>query len=130
MEINEKIPTGVKFSVLFDKHHFWKGDHFYGCSLDAAADLVKPFGYSLIGLEYNNAFFLTNEHASGKFTDLTTKEAYDNGYAKRKDRKEKFPSNSDVESWLALDNQTLIMKIDEYFDVYKGKYLLEKSEFI
>jgi hypothetical protein len=128
MEINEKIPTGVNFSVLYDENHFWKGDHFYGCSLDAAASLVKPFNYSLIGLEYNNAFFVVNDLASGNYKDLTTKEAYESGYVDRKDRQLKFPSNIDVESWLELDTQPLINSMNEYFKGYKGKYLLKESD--
>ena len=127
MEINEKIPTGICFSVLYDENHFWKGDHFYGCSLDAAANLVKPFNYSLIGLEYNNAFFVVNELALGNYNDLTTKEAYESGYVLRKDRKQKFPFNTNVESWLSLDPESLIFRIHEYFEVYRGKYRLEKS---
>lgn len=128
MEINEKIPTGVNFSVLYDSDHFWKGDHFYGCSLDAAASLVKPFDYSLVGLEYNNAFFVVNELAAGNFKDLTTKEAYNNGYVNRKDRKQKFPANNDVESWLGLDTESLIIKMNEYFRNYEGMYVLEQSK--
>jgi hypothetical protein len=128
MEINEKIPTGVNFSVLYDENHFWKGDHFYGCSLDAAASLVKPFNYSLIGLEYNNAFFVVTDLASGNYKDLTTKEAYESGYVYRKDRKLKFPHNIDVESWLELDTQPLVNIMNEYFKGYEGKYLLKESD--
>src|ERR1700722_16850208 len=42
MEINEKIPPPVYFTVNFEDSHFWQGDHFYGCSLAAAASVVKP----------------------------------------------------------------------------------------
>ena len=32
MEVNEKIPSGIFFTVEYDDEHYWKGDHFYGCS--------------------------------------------------------------------------------------------------
>ena len=30
MEVNEKIPSGIFFTVEYDDEHYWKGDHFYG----------------------------------------------------------------------------------------------------
>lgn len=79
MEINEKIPPGVYFSVDFSEEHFWQGDHFYGCSIDAAAMHIKPFGYSLVSVQYNNAFFVRNSVADNIFKDLTPTEAWESG---------------------------------------------------
>lgn len=45
MEVNEKIPPPLYFTVNFDDAHYWKGDHFFGCSLTAAASVVKSYGY-------------------------------------------------------------------------------------
>src|SRR6202043_16319 len=64
MEINEKIPPPLFFSVNFDDAHYWRGDHFYGCSLSAAASVVKPYGYKLESLQSNNAIFVRDDVAS------------------------------------------------------------------
>ena len=50
MEINEKIPPPLFFTVTYNDKHFWKGDHFFGCSLQAAYDEVSKFGYRLYTL--------------------------------------------------------------------------------
>jgi len=43
MEINEKIPPPIYFTVKYDENHYWKGDHFFGCSLQAAHEDWSPF---------------------------------------------------------------------------------------
>ena len=58
MEINEKIPPPIYFSVLYDDDHFWIGDHFYGCSITAANSLLSSFNYGIYELIYNNILFL------------------------------------------------------------------------
>ena len=55
MEVNEKIPPPVYFRVNFDDSHFWKGDDFFGCSLAAAASVMKPRGEQAGILQFNNA---------------------------------------------------------------------------
>jgi len=51
MEINEKIPPGIFFTVNYDDEHYWQQDHFFGCSIEAAAMTVRPYGYILYKLE-------------------------------------------------------------------------------
>ena len=128
MEINEKIPSGLTFSVLYNETHSWKGDHFFGCSLDAAASAVKPFGYYLVGLEYNNAFFVDSDIASCVFRDLTAKEAFESGYRYREDREIKFPFNRDVDFWLSLDAQLAMSSIAKHFDEYHGQFSIKISD--
>ena len=61
MEINEKIPPPIYFSVKFDKNYTWRGDHFYGCSITAAADLLIKNGYIVNSLQYNNLIVLSSD---------------------------------------------------------------------
>jgi hypothetical protein len=124
MEINEKIPPGIYFSVNYSEDHYWKGDHFYGCSLDAAAHLVKPFGYSLVSLEYNNAFFVLDNLAAGVLNDLNSAEAFALGYQNQSDRKSLFPWNDDVESWLFLSPGEALESIKQKYEAYDGLYTI------
>lgn len=43
MEINEKIPPGIYFSVNYSESHWWQNDHFYDCSLEAANHHLRGF---------------------------------------------------------------------------------------
>jgi hypothetical protein len=124
MEVNEKIPPGIYFSVNYSEDHYWKGDHFYGCSLDAAAHLVKPFGYFLVSLEYNNAFFVLESLAAGGLSDLNSAEAFELGYKNQSDRKSLFPWNDDVESWLFLTPEEALGSIKQRYQAYEGLYTM------
>jgi hypothetical protein len=126
MEVNEKIPSGIFFTVDFDDAHYWQVDHFYGCSLDAASLTVKPFGYILYALEYNNAIFLRDDLADGVFEDLSAENAYNIGYRNAANRKELFYYNSDVDEWLDLSTDDCIDSIREHFKKYEGKYTLRR----
>lgn len=127
MEVNEKIPVGIYFTVRFDEKHYWQGDHFYGCSLDAAVSTVCPYGYVLYGLEYNNAIFVKESFASTSWPKLSVEDAYCNGYKNRKHRKQLFPWNEDVEYWQELKGNELIGEINKKFSAYKGKYKISLS---
>ena len=129
MEINEKIPGGVFFTVNFDENHYWQADHFYGCSIDAASEVVKEFGYVLWKVDYNNAFFIKSEVASLHFKDQSAEQAYINGYKNRIDRKAKFPWNADVDHWLNLSTADAVTEIADYFSKYSGKFTVRQSSF-
>lgn len=92
MEINEKIPSGVFFTVEFDENHYWQGDHFYGCSLDAAYAIVRPFGYALHKLRYNNAFFVRFDLCTEGVRDLAPDLTFDLGYRQALGRSLLFPT--------------------------------------
>jgi hypothetical protein len=113
MEVNEKIPSGIFFTVDYDDEHYWKADHFYGCSIDAASIVVKPFGYILY-LSSNN------------YLDLTAENAYNLGYKNVVNREELFPYNADVDHWLHSNTDVSIDSIREYFKKYEGKFTLRK----
>lgn len=126
-EINEKIPSGVYFTVDFDDKHYWKGDHFFGCSIDALSQLANDFGYCLIKVEYNNALFVRNDQMTDKYLNLSAQEAYEKGYKNKENRRELFPWNSDVDYWLDLSPEELLPEIQRHFADYEGKYTLRIS---
>jgi len=127
MEINEKIPPGIFFTVNFDENHYWQGDHFYGCSIDAASEVIKSFDYILWQVENNNAFFISKEVALENFKDETASAAYIKGYKKNANREEIFPWNADVDHWLELSTEEAIEEINQHFKKYNGKFTLRSS---
>jgi hypothetical protein len=128
MEINEKIPPGIFFSVDYHSDHAWAGDHFFGCSIDAACYVVKPFGYKLVHLEYNNAFFVRTDLNLITDPDLDAKSAYFAGYQNRNDREQFFPWNSNVDHWMQLARDDAIKAVSAFFGGYQGLFTLAKSE--
>ena len=124
MEINEKIPPPIFFTVNYDDAHYWRGDHFFGCSLTAAASVVKAHGYILESVQYNNAVFVRADVAGTLFDDLSSDSAYDVGYRNKADRTKLFPWNADVDGLLALSTPDAIKSLNELFAKYDGKYTL------
>jgi hypothetical protein len=124
MEINEKIPPPIYFTVDYHDAHYWQVDHFFGCSIEAAASIVRPFGYILQSLVYNNAMFIRTDVANGRFEDMSVKDAYDNGYRNKSDRKTLFHYNADVDCLLDYTPKDGVRFIREYFEKYDGKYTL------
>ena len=117
MEINENIPAGVFFSVKYRCDHSWNYDKFFGCSLTAASQVVRPFGYSLVSVEWNNAFFVANDCSSSS-VDLSDSYALSTGYSKRSDRLQLFPWNADVDHWHTLPPAEAVRVIKSHFSNY------------
>ncbi len=124
MEINEKIPPPLFFNVHYHPDHIWQRDHFYGCSLTAAAQGVCPYGYVLESLQYNNAVFIDADLAKGKISEQSIEVAYDIGYRKRPDRAALFPWNEHFDPLLDCPTDLAIDFINTYFKKYAGKYTL------
>ena len=123
VEINEKIPPPLKFTVLYDSNHTWKGDHFYGCSICQLHLLCIKYNYALAYLHYNNAFLIPFEVSTrASIASISPEEAFKKGYFGRPDRKEKFPWNADVEELLFLSPQEALAFVDNLFLKYRGKY--------
>mgnify|MGYP001160914331 FL=1 len=123
IEINEKIPPPIYFSVVYNHNHFWEGDHFYGCSLTAANEVFSSHNYILGEFKLNNAIFVNYQ----KFPNITKKnieEAYSDGYKNVENRKELFKYNHDVEELLQMSPRQSIEFIDNLFKKYKGMYEL------
>jgi hypothetical protein len=124
MEVNEKIPPPLFFTVRYDDAHYWQGDHFYGCSIVAAASTLKPYGYVLDSMQYNNAIFVEAAFGSGRVKDLSPEEAYRIGYADRPERKTMFPWNANVEEAIGAPPEKALAFFDRFFEKYRGKYEL------
>ena len=124
-EINEKIPPPLEFTVLFNEGHAWDNSHFYGQSISMLGKLCAAFHYSIVELEYGNAFLVDAE--VHKQNGLTAVEAYDQGYRSRIDRKERFPWNADMEPLLSMTPDDAYLFLRKYFRQYDGKYILSKS---
>ena len=124
MEINEKIPPPIYFTVTYDEKHFYKGDDFYGCSLQAAYEELNKFNYKLHSLLYNNAFFISSEISANQ-SELSITEIYKNGYVDKPDRTEKFSYNKDKDVLLEMDKNSAVDFINNLFKNYDGKYLIE-----
>jgi hypothetical protein len=126
MEINEKVPPPIYFTVLYEDSHYWKEDHFFGCSIIAACDVVKPFGYILHSVAYNNAIFIRTDIAQNRYSDLRAEDAYNEGYRNKSDRKDIFPWNADVDCLLTYSPDDALSFIAHLFKKYEGKYILKK----
>ena len=126
MEINENFPPEIHFEVLYNENHSWESNHFFGCSLSAATSALEKFGYSLIRVEYNNAFFVRDIDAPLFSLPPSLSHAYNDGYLHREDRIELFPWNTDME-FLHSDSSidTKIDEVNRLFNKYIGKYLIQ-----
>lgn len=124
MEINEKIPPPIYFTVTYDENHFWKGDHFFGCSIQAAYDELHKFDYKLYTLVYNNAIFIPID-SKINIPNLSVSDIYKEGYVEKVDRKEKFSYNNDVDVLLEMNQKEALDFLDDLFKNYNGKYQLE-----
>lgn len=127
MEINEKIPPPIYFSVLFNEDHFWIGDHFYGCSITAADSLLSSFNYGIYELMYNNILYV-NKNSFKKLNFKNVFDAYKEGYVNKPDRKKLFPYNKDVDCLQEMDKNEAIKFLIDYFQMYQDKYILKILE--
>ena len=128
IEINEKIPPPIYFKVIFDENHYWKGDHFYGCSINAAKIEFSKFDYKLADFKMNNAVFV-NSKVFPMTKDLDATSAYDSGYRNVPNRKSLFKYNHNVEDLLILENDEKIKFINNLYSDYKNMYELKIGEF-
>lgn len=120
VEINEKIPPPLKFSVKWSPNYVWKNDHFYGQSICQLNILCEKYDYALLELHYNNAFLIPKEVSPS--ASLKPEEAYRKGYLERPDRKNKFPWNADMEKVHNLSPEEALNYINNFFTKYEGKF--------
>jgi hypothetical protein len=120
-EINEKIPPPIAFRVNYDPN-FRSREHFFGYSIACLEELCARRGYSLVELEYNNAFLAPVELAGGRA--LSAEAAYNRGYLERPDRREKFHRNENMEALHSLSPEDGVRFIRQFFSDLSGKYEL------
>jgi len=85
---------------------------------------MKPRGYKLESLQFNNAVFVREDLAAGIISDRSAEEAYDLGYRRQADRKKLFPWNANVESALGSTAEENVRFFRELFKDYQGKFTL------
>jgi hypothetical protein len=120
VEVNEKIPPPIKFTIKYNSDYLFHGGHFYGQSIAQLYELCKKYDYELVELFYNNAFLIPKE--INKWKSLQPEEAYDIGYKNKKDRKDKFPWNKDMEELLHLSPAEGILFLKNKFSKYNDQY--------
>ena len=90
------------------------------------SELADRHGYSLVHLEYNNAFLVDADRTD--VPGLTPGEAYETGYLNRPDRKKRFPWNSDVEEALTLPPEEAVDFFRRLFVPYEGSYQISIAD--
>lgn len=124
-EINEKIPPPIRFVVKYNPD-FQLRHHFFGYSIATLADLCEQTGYSILELEYNNAFLAPKELAGQRAVDAEL--AYHRGYLDRPDRQEKFRMNFDMEPLYSLSPEQGIEFLQRFYSKFQGEYYLGLEE--
>jgi hypothetical protein len=127
MEVNEKVPPPLYFTVLYAEDHSWSGDHFYGCSLVAASTLLRPAGYVLESMQLDNAYFVRADLADGRIADLAPADAFREGYARRPGRRRLFTHNADMDDLLEMSPERAVAALRERFRGYEGRFILERE---
>lgn len=121
-EINEKIPPPLRFTVKYSPAYVWAGDHFYGQSICQLELLCARYNYSIVELEYNNAFLMPSGTAP---RNLSAEDAYRIGYYERPDRRQRFPWNEDMEPLQLLEPAAAVDYVTRVFSPYHGQYSLD-----
>jgi hypothetical protein len=72
VEYNAKFPPPVPFQIVYDPHHTWQGDDYFGASLTSFDRLFARFGFQLVCCNSHsgaNAFFVDAAYATA-FADV------------------------------------------------------------
>ena len=118
IEINEKIPPPIFFQVHYSPDHFWAGDHFYGCSFTAAAEMLESRTYQLVDLAGNNLIAVHSSKLPGQVAIPSSDSLYYDGYANIANRRALFHYNRDVDHWLESSADSALEEIADYFSAY------------
>jgi hypothetical protein len=119
VEINPRFPPPILFNVPYSPNYAYTGDGCFGQSVSALDELRVRHKYTLVALDYGNAFLVPVECG---VQAVTPDEAYRVGYADRPDRRSRFPWNDDFEPL-----QT--MPVDEAVQWIQRRFSGRRSEF-
>lgn len=125
LEINESIPPPVFFTVDYHEDVEYGNGAFNGCSLVAAAEVIRPFGYKLESLQYNNAMFVLTSECNEVIEDKDIVAAYDEGFRDKPDRAELFSWHEDIDQILNAEPEEVINILSQRFVGFEGKYTLK-----
>jgi hypothetical protein len=121
VEINERIPPPIKFTLKWEPNIVLPQDYCYGQSISQLYELCKKYDYGIVDLEFNNAFLVTQEIS--RMPSLSPKEAYRKGFLERPDRKEKFPWGREMEEIHTLSPEEALNFVENNFHKHKGKFI-------
>ena len=96
----------------------WAADHFYGCSITAAASVLRSHPYRMVQLAGNNLIAVRADLLPESFPHRSVEESYRMGYLELPDRKKLYWYNSDVDYWLQLGTRDALDEIAAYFQDY------------
>jgi hypothetical protein len=128
VEINEKIPPPVKFTLLYDKNYDGPKEHFYGASISKMYELIE-YGYDMVQLFFNTLIFIDRErnpYYSDKdkfslYKPKTAEELYKKQYLDI--GLQEIWYNANVKHWLNNENvQETVEHINKHYSNYSGKY--------
>lgn len=123
-EINEKIPPPIFFTVNYSDDYQWEG-HFYGMSITAVNDLCIKYNYSLVYLNYINAFLIPREF---NIKSINIYEAYYKHYLNVENRHQLFGLNEEFNSIYSMTTQEQLDFINEKFKDHSGQYSISIKE--
>ena len=132
VEINEKIPPPIKFSVLYSDNYKGSDKHFYGASLSKMEELTA-MGYDMIQLFFNCLILIrrdSNPFYSDKikykmFKPRSAAELYNTQYLGI-GLHELIDYNQNVLHWQSNDTDNSIKDINEHFLPHRGEYEIYK----
>jgi hypothetical protein len=119
IEINEKIPPPISFSVKYSPTYQHDGTHFFGTSLTKVYDFLKD-RYDLVHVAWNNAYFVLKEKNVKMTTGLpyhayTDVEAYDTFYRNR-NWEESLAHNRNMAPMLTLPTPEACKFLRDFFE--------------
>lgn len=118
MEINEKFPPSIYFSVNYNPEFAWDGGHFYGCSISAAAELLAEFDYEPIDLRGNNLIAVPRNRIPTRWEKRSISQLYDDGYLTLRREAGHFAWNANVDHWQDMPSHSLLGEIRKFFAQY------------
>ncbi len=124
-EVSEILPPPVKFKVFYRSDFTPEpaSHRFFGYSLSSLEILCKKHAYSLIWLEYNNAFIVPNDiAASHKIECMSPEVAFTRGYIERPTRLERYPWNREFEHLRDLSPEEVVAWVNKRFAAHAGEF--------
>lgn len=121
-EINEKIPPPICFEVKYKHDYSWDESHFFGFSVQSAAQLMNTNNYKILSIyDLNNIVCIDTELCGVLQIENTNSEEYvkalyKEGYIDRLERLHILPWNEGVNYWLNINNKEILKEeITNYF---------------
>ncbi len=130
IEINQVVPPGVLFSVLYDPNWTWTGGAFYGCSIDMACLLCDFYDYRLLTLDWIELFLVRADYADLFELAESPLDAYKSGYWRRDDKQDIFSWEDSSFDPLAFSIDETLVNLRTMFAGKEGRYFLAPTSYV